>query len=215
MLFFLPSVWQKFSCGMTWAITSWYWTSATKQRLRGCWERPESLATFINPARQKPWLQGTQNVIVADFLGQSLHQWSKFSYKILIVSIQFTFVLVPLQSWSPLQKSLVSPSEVVSVVMFISGVGVIIYCDVRLQTRGRRHTEGDRYKLQVCSHPEHGKLNCLDFIPHSQPRDSNPGWIHWETTDICYLRGSASAPSLGLDLGLLALGHPERDRCEV
>ena len=28
------------------------------------------------------------------------------------------------------------------------------------------------------------------------------------------LRGSASAPSLGLDLGLLALGQPERERCE-
>lgn len=77
--------------------------------------------------------------------------------------------------------------------------------------------EGDRYKLQVCSHPEHGKLNCLDFIPHSQPRVSNPGWIEYiETADSsCYLRGSASAPSLGLDLGLLALGHPERERCEV
>ena len=77
--------------------------------------------------------------------------------------------------------------------------------------------EGDRYKLQVCSHPEHGKLNCLDFIPHSQPRVSNPGWIEYiETADSsCYLRGSASAPSFGLDLGLLALGHPERERCEV
>ena len=28
------------------------------------------------------------------------------------------------------------------------------------------------------------------------------------------LRGTASAPSLGLDLGLLALGQPERDRWE-
>ena len=71
-----------------------------------------------------------------------------------------------------------------SPVMFISLVGVIIYCDVRLQTRGSRHgAEGDRYKLQVCSHPPYGKLNCLDFIPHSQPGVSTPGWIEYISAD--------------------------------
>ena len=118
---------------------------------------------------------------------------------------------------SPLQNSFVSPFEAVSPVMFISQAGVIIYCDVRLQTRGsRRRAEGDRYKLQVCSHPAYGKLNCLDFIPHSQPRVSTPGWIEYiEADSPAYLRGSASAPSLGLDLGLLARGQPDRERCEV
>ena len=29
-----------------------------------------------------------------------------------------------------------------------------------------------------------------------------------------HLKGSASAPSLGLDLGLLARGHPDRDLCK-
>ena len=38
---------------------------------------------------------------------------------------------------------------------------------------------------------------------------------HIRVRDFCTdLRGSASAPSLGLDLGLLALGQPERDRWE-
>ena len=114
---------------------------------------------------------------------------------------------MPLES--PLQNSLVSPFEVVSPVMFISGAGVIIYCDVRLQTRGRR--QRDRYKLQVCSHPAaHGKLNCLDFMSHSQPRVSTPGRIEhietltalgltwgapprrrpWASTSACWLWGS-------------------------
>ena len=56
------------------------------------------------------------------------------------------------------------------------------------------------------------KLNCVQYHFSLEPGLSDVTIIvTMLLDDVHYLSGSASAPSLGRDLGLLALGHPDSD----